>query len=285
MISVIIPAFNSAGTINLTLSSIFSNKFPRECFEVLIIDNASTDDTVKVAQRYPVKVYHCSKRGIGPPRNEGVRMARGDIVCFTDSDCIVEKDWLNRISAFFEAYPDADGVGGPVLYHQEGINKLQQYTGEIFIKDHEYPTTRTELRFGVFKGILFGANSAYKKEALISVGGFEEPGGNCLELSWRLAFNGARLFFDPNIIVHHIFPWELQALFKQHFRWGLQMTRLRIKHRVFRSRGIFLIFYFLARCFLRSLLSFNNFSKNLLRFTQLTAFTFGQIRGLKDDAK
>jgi len=89
MISIIIPALNSATTISYTLSSIFSNRFSRELFEVLVIDNGSSDETVGVAKRFPVKIHHCSRKGIGPPRNVGIRMAKGDIVCFTDSDCIV----------------------------------------------------------------------------------------------------------------------------------------------------------------------------------------------------
>lgn len=280
MLSVIIPALNSAETIRLTLSSIFSNDFPQNRFEVLVIDNGSVDGTVEVAKKYPVKIYHCMKRGIGPPRNLGLKVAMGDIVCFTDSDCIIEKDWLKKICRFFEANREVDGVGGPVRPYMRGANKVQRNAGEIFVEDQNFPIKKARVQFGVFRGVLLGTNSAYRKSALVSVGGYEEPGGSSPELSWRLVSNGSVLYFDPNIKVYHIFPWRLVALYKQQFRWGTRMTQLRIKHGLYRFKEMVLIFYFLARCAL-FLFSFQHHSKKLLRLTQLVMFSLGRIKGIR----
>jgi len=90
-----------------------------------VVDNGSSDDTVEVAKRYPVMIYHCEKRGRGPPKNLGLKMAKGNTVCFTDSDCVVKKDWLEKISVFLERNPDVDGVGGQVFPYpcsQNGIH-------------------------------------------------------------------------------------------------------------------------------------------------------------------
>jgi glycosyltransferase involved in cell wall biosynthesis len=279
MLSVVIPALNSASTIHLTLSSIFSNNFPRELFEVLVIDNGSSDGTVDVAKRFPVKIFHCTKRGIGPPRNFGIKMAKGEIICLTDSDCIVEKDWLEKIFNFFEQNPEADGVGGPVLPYPYSQNKIQKLTGELFVEDQGYPKEVVKVQFGSSYGIIFGSNSAYKKEALLSVGGYSEPGGSNLELAWRLTSRGWNLFFNPDIKVYHIFPASLKSIIRQQFRWGEQSTQMKRAHDVDISVIEFIcIFYFPLKCIL-SIVSLANLDKKLLHFVQMAFYNLGRIYG------
>jgi glycosyltransferase involved in cell wall biosynthesis len=275
----VIPALNSASTISHTLSSIFSNEFSRELFEVLVIDNGSSDNTIEVAMRYPVKIHHCSKKGIGPPRNLGIRMAKGDIVCLTDSDCEVTKDWLEKIFSFFDRNPEADGVGGPVFPYPRNQNKLQELTGQLFVEEQGYPTRIEKIQFGSLSGLIFGSNCAYKREALLSAGCFSEPGGSNLELSWRLVSKERSLFFDPDIKVYHIFPWSLKSIFKQQFRWGAQLSQMK---RIYRSdqgaKEIIYIFYSPIKRLL-SLTVTNNLEKELLHFAQVTSFNIGRIYG------
>ncbi len=279
MLSVIIPTLNSASTISLTLSSIFSNEFPRESFEVLVVDNGSSDRTVEIAEKYPVKIFYCSKKGIGPPRNFGARMAEGGIVCFTDSDCIVERDWLPKIYGFFKKMPEADGVGGPVLPYPYYQKKIQKLTGEIFVEDQGYPEKLKKVEFGSAQGIIFGSNSAYKKEALMSVGGYLEPGGSNLELAWRLASKERKLFFKPAIKVYHIFPANITSIFKQQFRWGSQFTQMKRIHNVDRGiKEIIHISYFPIRRLL-SLIFPQNLEKKLVHFTQLASYSLGRLYG------
>jgi glycosyltransferase involved in cell wall biosynthesis len=280
MLSVVIPTLNSASTISLTLFSIFSNKFPRELFEVLVVDNGSSDKTVEIAKKYPVKIFHCPKRGIGPPRNLGIKMAEGNIVCFTDSDCVVENDWLKKILDFFDKNPEADGVGGPVFPYPHSQNKIQKLTGELFVEDQGYPNTFKKVQFGSMHGIIYGSNSAYKKEALLSVGGFSEPGGSNLELAWRLVSKRRNLFFNPDLKVYHIFPTNLISIFKQQFRWGTQSTQMRRINYI--DKGILeltYIFYFPIKQLLLSFLVPTNMEKKLLRFVQVASYNLGRIYG------
>jgi len=283
LLSVVIPALNSASTISHTLSSIFSNKSPEVLFEVLVIDDGSSDNTVQIAKEYPAKVYHCPIRGIGPPRNLGIKMARGEIVCFTDSDCVVEDDWLERIANFFKKNPNADGVGGPVFPDPHYQNKIQKLTGELFVEDQAYPKKTKKVRFGSLSGIIFGSNSAYRKKILVSEGLFCEPGGSNLELSWRLARKGHQLFFDPSIKVYHIFPWKLTGIAKQQFRWGLQLMHMNKINRLNKGKTeeLVLISYFLARR-LFELITFQSLDRKMLHFFQLASFSLGQIYGYRE---
>ena len=280
MLSVIIPALNSASTISHTLSSIFSNEFSTDLFEVLVIDNGSSDNTVQIARKYPVKVHHCSRKGIGPPRNLGTKMAKGDIVCFTDSDCVVEGDWLKEINDFFAQNPDADGVGGPVFPCSHSQNKIQKLSGELFVEDQGYPEEIKKIEFGSFSGMIFGSNSAYKKKTLALAGLYSEPGGSNLELNWRLARMGRNLFFNPSVRACHIFPWSLKGVLKQQFRWGSQSTHMRLINGLDEEnmKAIALISYFLARRLL-SLASVKNLEKRMLHFIQLASYGLGQIHG------
>ena len=278
MLSVIIPALNSASTISLTLSSVFSNRFPKELYEVVVVDNGSTDGTVRVAERFPVRICHCSDKGIGPPRNLGVRMAKGRIVCLTDSDCIVEEDWLAKIYSFFERHPDADGVGGPVVPYPFGQNKIQRLTGELFVEDQGYPEKVRRVESGSMRGVIFGSNSAYRKEAFLSSGGYTAGGSN-LELAWKLTSMNRKLFFDPEIRVSHIFPFSLRSVLRQQFRWGAQSTQMKRLHYVHKGvKEIVYICYFPVRHLL-CLAFHSDLERELMHFTQLAGYSLGRIYG------
>lgn len=280
MISVIIPTLNSADSIGYTLSSIFSDGFSGGSFEVLIVDGGSTDDTVEIAKRYPVKVFKCEKPGAGSARNVGMKNARGDILCYTDSDCIVKEQWLDKINIFFRAHPNVDGVGGPVLPYLKSTNKLQKLNGEIFVEDNPFPKEIVKVKFRSFNGVLMDANCAYRKDSLLLVGGFPEPFGWGQELSWRLAARGRTLIFDPEIRVYHIFPSRLQDIFEQQFRWGRGMMELIIRYYGLRNMwGNFLHMpYSMTRVLLSTLMR-KDLNRAFLHICQIAVHYLGRIRG------
>jgi glycosyltransferase involved in cell wall biosynthesis len=278
--SIVVPALNSATTISGTLSSIFANEAYGEAFEVLVVDNGSRDATVDIAQKFPVKIYRCSRRGIGPPRNLGIQKAQGDIVCFTDSDCIVEKYWTGKISDFFNRNPEADGVGGPVFPYPYGQNKIQKLTGTIFVEDQEYPKNTRKIRPGSMNGIIFGSNSAYRRSVLMESGGFVEPGGSNLELALRLTALGKNLFFDPEIKAYHVFPGYIKTVLKQQFRWGSQLTRLERTHNTnMGGAEIVMISYPLLVKSLSQFFSHGGLDKKVLHLVQIASFGLGRING------
>ena len=102
-LSIILPVYNNEKTIDECLESIFMQKFPKKDFEVLFIDGNSTDNTLEVAKKYPVKIIKNAKQNEEAARIIGIQKAKGDILCFVDADNIlVEKDWLKKALRPFE---------------------------------------------------------------------------------------------------------------------------------------------------------------------------------------
>jgi len=136
------------------------------------------------------------------------------------------------------------------------------------------------LEFGSLRGMIFGLNSAFKKEALISAGLYSEPGGSNLELGWRLTRTGRNLFFNPSIRSRHIFPWSLKGVLRQQFRWGSQLTHMKRVNGLDEGkvRKVGLISYFLVRRLL-SLVLLKDLDKKMLHFAQLASYSIGQVYG------
>jgi glycosyltransferase involved in cell wall biosynthesis len=283
LLSVVIAALNNEDTLGQTLSSLFSNTLSADEFEVIVVDNGSKDKTVEVANKFPVKVFSCPKRGQGPARNVGLSKASGDIICLTDADVIVPEDWLESIMEFFSRCPQVDGVGGPVLPPLKGhVNKLQKLEGELYARTHVFPTKMVESKFGDNIGMLYSANCAFRREAFVSSGGFDESGFDAVDIDfcWRLILNGKRLVFDPELKVVHLgFPWSLKGVFNQQFRWGESrgILNMRYPHSRFTYTGLATkvrMYYFPFVLFAQILYSKGK-KKSVLQLFEKSAFTLG----------
>lgn len=113
--SVVIPAFNEAEYLEATLSSLQQQDF-RGSYEVIVVDNDSSDDTAAVARRHGARVVSESGRGVCAARQRGTEVARGEIVISTDADTTHPRDWLSRIDAQFQVSSGAIAVAGPCRY-------------------------------------------------------------------------------------------------------------------------------------------------------------------------
>lgn len=139
-------------------------------WEALIIDNASTDDTAAViatiAARDPRLVpIHISTIGLGPARDAAWRLARGEIIAFTDDDCYVAKDFVDRIVEVFTSYPDVGCVGGRILLHDPN-------DAPVTIDVRDYNVNYPAYSF-LQAGVLHGANLSFRRVALEQGGGFD----------------------------------------------------------------------------------------------------------------
>ena len=113
--SVVVPAYNESAYLGQTLEALLAQDFPGG-FEVIVVDNNSTDDTAAVAAGYGVRVVHEVDRGVCAARQRGSSIARGDIIVSTDADTLQPQDWLRTIDGRFSESDQVVAVAGPCRY-------------------------------------------------------------------------------------------------------------------------------------------------------------------------
>lgn len=221
MVSVIIPALNSETTIEALLESLIALDYRRDRLEIIVVDGGSTDRTKEIAQRYPIRVIVETRRGINVARNVGVRNSCGEILAFTDSDCVVPRDWVKKI---VEAFSDSriGCLGGSVMRYEDDF--LARYADESAM-----PVLRRFRRRELLSSVkpIFrypaGCNMAFRRDVLEKAGFFDERiryGFDEDELVERVCRSGYLMLLDPNIIVWHKHRESLRGLLKQSFNYG-----------------------------------------------------------------
>lgn len=151
--SVVIPCYNEADYIGNTLKSLKEQKTDVS-YEIIVVDNNCTDETVAIARKYGVRVVSESIPGVCPARQTGTEAAKNDIVISTDADTVFASNWLQRIDSSFKAHPEYVAVGGPCRYY-DGPWWGKIYTHFLFgwsylyfrIFGHPYYITATNIAF------------------------------------------------------------------------------------------------------------------------------------------
>ena len=222
-VSVVIPTFNRGESLRKTLDSVLCQSVLP--VEVIVVDDGSTDDTVVVLEEYAGKsdlIRFRSQVNAGPAsaRNLGVDMSRGDIICFTDDDCIADEDWLkNLVDAF--GSPKVGFVGGKVF--SEVNSMMERFVEESNILSQE--------KF-VKNNFVITGNAAYRKDAFEDAGGFDKYGIYCedLDLSIRTKLKGYEIAYAPDAVVVHDHIPSVRGLFKQQYRNAKGLASLHKKY-------------------------------------------------------
>lgn len=210
-VSVIVPTYNSEATIKGCLDSLLNQTFEDE-YEVIVVDDASADNTIGAAASYPVKLLKQEHRGPAAARNLGAKNADGEILLFTDADCIPENDWIEKMCAPFED-EQIVGVQGRYKTKQKGIvARFAQY--EI---EERYEIMSKE-KYIDFVG---SYSAAYRKDVFLEERGFDESfpiaSGEDPELSYRLASKGHKMVFAPDAVVYHEHPASIAQYLRMKF--------------------------------------------------------------------
>ena len=227
-ISVVMPVYNEEKRISATLRAIYEGSVLP--LEVIVVDGGSKDRTVELIRRdYPETiVLNNPDKTAAMGRNVGIKNAKGDIIAFTDGDCIVDVDWIRNIGQHFENEP-IDGLGGKVL-NAEPENHYEEYWGNLAwnlimnFPDEEYKVTEKKLN-----DAFVTANCAYKRELLNNINGFSKFFANNAEdvdLCWRALDNGAKLVYVPDVVIYAHNVTTLKGIAKKSFRNGISSSKL-----------------------------------------------------------
>lgn len=222
LISIIVPTRNEAGSLPRLLKSISKLEYPKSKVELIIVDGVSADGTVKIAKRFRARIF--SNPGVirSTGCQIGVKQAKGELVAFTDADCIVPKNWLKELFKYLQSDDQIAGVGGPNLTPKND-SPFAKAVGEVV-----WLLTRFGARYGFFsdKAVEIyhnpGCNVLYRKEAIQKVGGFDERLLTCEdeELDFRLRQSGYKLLFTPSAVVDHYRRPSYKKIFIQAFRYA-----------------------------------------------------------------
>lgn len=150
-ISVVIPHLNEHNNLERCLEAIYQAGALGPTFEVIVADNGSIAPPYAVCARFPgTRMVIEPRPGPGPARNTGASLARGGLICFLDSDCFVSLDYFAVCSAFFDAHPECDFVGGsigiwpsqpPALTPSEAYEAAFSYRTEMFVREQQFAAT------------------------------------------------------------------------------------------------------------------------------------------------
>ena len=257
-VSVIVPVYNGEKTITICIDSLLSQDYPKERYEIIVVDNGSTDNIRKTIEWVSVSGDRLSAntnintqtehpaspagrrtpntvdlryiyepvRGSYKARNTGIKQAKGETLAFTDADCVVEKNWLKKgLEGFFDN--NIGCVAGtiksydPANYVEEYLSQREMLSQQEKPDNMPFPYAKT-------------ANAFYRREVFDRIGLFEERwvSGGDADLSWRMqAETDYKIKFITSAVVLHKHRASLNTMFKQCFKWGIGYSLLSRKYR------------------------------------------------------
>jgi glycosyltransferase involved in cell wall biosynthesis len=226
-VSVIVCSYNGGKTLAACLESLGRLNYPD--YEVILVDDGSTDDTAYIVAQFPqVRYIHQTNHGLSHARNTGAAAANGEVLVYTDSDCMADVDWLYYMIGTLTS-GDYAGAGGP------NITPPAQNWIQACVAAAPGGPSHVLLTDTVAEHIP-GCNMAFYKWAFDSVGGFDpeyRKAGDDVDFCWRLQQAGHVIAFSPTAVVWHHRRFTLRAFFKQQDGYGEAESLLRFKHLIF----------------------------------------------------
>ena len=210
-VSVIIPAYNATKTIDLCLESILKQDFSD--YEVIVVDDGSTDDTREKVKKYPVRLISIPYEGTSVARNTGFRASKGDILIFVDSDCVAKKDLIVKLIE-----PLKNPKIGVVQAWWEVANQgrlvpaLTYKTYEYFTRNLEYPD------------FLWSYCFAIRRELVQKVGMFDVGWTRMEDVAFaqKVIKEGYQIYLMKEVRIGHFFRETLLAHVKVHVRNAIE---------------------------------------------------------------
>jgi MoaA/NifB/PqqE/SkfB family radical SAM enzyme/GT2 family glycosyltransferase len=220
-ISIIVPSYNRKERLWRCLDSIFSQDFPKDKYEVIVIDDGSCDGSPELLEELTrehsnLRYFSQPRKGPAAARNFGMRQVQADIIGFTDNDCILAKDWARRMVEAHRACETASAIGGLTKVESSNIKAVvSQFLsdGAIHVDINGkkevvfFPTCNVSLKKGFIKNEEFNES-------------FSLPAGEDLDFFWRLFKKGHKYIYIEDIEVFHDCHSNFKSFLKQAYSYG-----------------------------------------------------------------
>ncbi|NQU19298.1 glycosyltransferase [bacterium] len=211
-ISLYIPCFNAERYIKDCLKSVLQQTYP--IGEILIIDDGSDDETVKIASQFPVKVIrHGVNKGLAAVRNTAIKHSTGKYLASLDADCAPKEDWLENLINNFSS--KTVGIGGRLL--ESDLDSPVGSWRAVHMSQEWGKTSSNSVSF------LFGSNNIFKKDILVKIGGYSENYKNNYEdvdISKRIKAAGYSLRYEAKALAYHLKNDTARSLFNTFWNWN-----------------------------------------------------------------
>jgi glycosyltransferase involved in cell wall biosynthesis len=228
--SIIVPAHQASGMLPRTLGALVGSDFPRERWELIVVDDASSDDTAAVAARYADTVVRLPGRPHGPAyaRNRGFEVSRGDVVMFFDADVVVHQDTVRRFAEVMEREGDVGAVFGSYDLSPPAAGFMSQYRNLLHHFVHQCNAGEVET--------FWAGAGAVRRHVFDEAGMYDEwhfarPQIEDIELGARVRGLGHKILLCPEIQVTHLKRWTFANVVRTDLRdRGIPWARL-LAHR------------------------------------------------------
>ncbi len=222
-VSVVVCSHNGGATLDECLRSLVALDYPD--YEVIVVDDGSTDDIREIVARYPgVLGIHQPHLGLSVARNAGLRCATGSVIAYTDSDCVADPNWLIHLIHQLTR-SGAAAVGGPNLTPEDG------WLAACVAAAPGQPTH--VLMSDQVAEHIPGCNMAFRREALEVINGFDpqfRKAGDDVDVCWRLQHEGLSIVFAPGAFVWHHRRQSPRSYLRQQAGYGEAEALLHFKH-------------------------------------------------------
>jgi mycofactocin system glycosyltransferase len=228
-VSIIIPVRNRPQDLKACLESLVEQNYPPDKLEIIVVDDASTDETPKIAANFPVRLIELKQNKQAPYcRNLAARKARGDILAFIDSDCLAAPLWLRELVPAFNE-PVIGAVGGAVdsYYDTKGLDRYEKVQSSLNMGSWPQRSTKTNPFF-----YLPTCNLLVRRTLFLSLEGFNEDlvVGEDVDLCWRICNREFDIEYRPVGKVYHKHRNRLRSFCARRFDYGTSEPMLQRLH-------------------------------------------------------
>lgn len=226
-VSVVIPVYNGASTLQAALRSLAAQTLDRGRYEVIVVDDGSADDSAAIARSCGARTIVQRNAGAPAARNAGIREAAGEWIAFTDADCVASRGWLAALLAAAKAQSGSIGAAGKTIgFRSEApaarfVDLMGGLDASRYLQHQRFPFAPT-------------ANALYRRAYLLEAGGFDERYAtyDACDLHARVArkFPGA-FPYEPRALIMHKHRDSWRAYWRQQFFYGVGYAQFVLAHR------------------------------------------------------